>query len=55
MNTVKWKVIEPGLSVAYCPKCDVELKLSKVFYTIANPKGTAGEQVFVCPKCKKRF
>lgn len=34
---VVWKITAPGESTAFCPSCDVELGLSEVYLTEANP------------------
>jgi len=47
-----WKITSPGESTAFCKVCDIELVLGDIYFTTANPKGTAGNQDLICPSCK---
>jgi hypothetical protein len=43
-----WRA-EHGESTAFCPVCNEELVLGDVYFTDANPVGTAGNQDLICP------
>ena len=51
-HVVDWHT-DHGCSTAFCPACQVELGLTEVFYTEANP--VYGEQDYVCPTCKEVY